>query len=276
MRDAENSTSNEKHTSDLDWKVFSCLMFLALAASFAVVPYLLEIMQATADNTSTWELVPAIVFERVFFSGIAICVGLIVCRKLGRAATTMNVLTHGESSSTQRLRSSLLLSMACGLGVSATIYLLDPILEAALVPELPESARLAEEAARQMSPWKPLFASFSAGVTEELWFRFCVMTLFAWAGCRLTHQLQPSTTLVWTANFMAAILFGLLHLTNVVQLGIAITPAIVLYVVVWNGFAGVVFGWLYWQRGLIYAMLAHMVTDIVLKVLIPLVESALA
>jgi membrane protease YdiL (CAAX protease family) len=33
---------------------------------------------------------------------------------------------------------------------------------------------------------------------------------------------------------------------------------------------GLVFGWLYWRRGLVAAMLAHFGLDLVLKVFIPL------
>ena len=43
-----------------------------------------------------------------------------------------------------------------------------------------------------------------------------------------------------------------------------------LFIFVGNGTPGLVFGWLYWRRGLIAAMLAHFGLDLVLKVLIPL------
>jgi hypothetical protein len=40
-----------------------------------------------------------------------------------------------------------------------------------------------------------------------------------------------------------------------------------------NGAPGVVFGWLYWRRGLYSAMLAHFGLDLVIKVFMPLVSS---
>ena len=36
--------------------------------------------------------------------------------------------------------------------------------------------------------------------------------------------------------------------------------------------AGIVFGWLYWRRGLLAAMLAHFSADIVLPVVAPLLN----
>jgi membrane protease YdiL (CAAX protease family) len=36
-----------------------------------------------------------------------------------------------------------------------------------------------------------------------------------------------------------------------------------------NGIGGVVFGWLYWKKGLESAMIAHFSADIVLHVLLP-------
>ena len=72
-----------------------------------------------------------------------------------------------------------------------------------------------------------------------------------------------------------AILFSLAHLTNVVELGIPITSGVVLYLLVSNGIASVLFGWLYWRRGLEAAIFAHIVADIVDKVVIPLITTSL-
>ena len=45
---------------------------------------------------------------------------------------------------------------------------------------------------------------------------------------------------------------------------------VVLRTLLLNGIAGVVFGWLYWKRGLEMAMLSHFSADIVLHVIAPL------
>ena len=49
------------------------------------------------------------------------------------------------------------------------------------------------------------------------------------------------------------------------------TPLLIARALVLNGIGGIVFGWLYWKRGLLAAMLAHFSADIVLHVAAPMV-----
>ena len=41
-----------------------------------------------------------------------------------------------------------------------------------------------------------------------------------------------------------------------------------------NGIGGIVFGWLYWKRGLLAAVLAHFSADVVLHVVVPLLGTS--
>jgi membrane protease YdiL (CAAX protease family) len=51
----------------------------------------------------------------------------------------------------------------------------------------------------------------------------------------------------------------------------SITSATTAYILSLNGIAALVFGYLYWQRGLGSAMLAHFLADLVLRVIGPMV-----
>ena len=51
---------------------------------------------------------------------------------------------------------------------------------------------------------------------------------------------------------------------------IPLTPLVITRAILLNGIGGVVFGWLYWKRGLEAAMIAHFSADIVLHVLLAL------
>jgi membrane protease YdiL (CAAX protease family) len=77
----------------------------------------------------------------------------------------------------------------------------------------------------------------------------------------------PSGRPPWCAIVLASIAFGLVHLTN----GGPIDIQTVSLVLIGNGIAGTVFGWLYWRYGVEAAMLAHFSEDIVLKVGGPLI-----
>lgn len=41
------------------------------------------------------------------------------------------------------------------------------------------------------------------------------------------------------------------------------------FALVGNGVPGLIFGWLYWRKGLIAAMVCHATTDIIMKVILP-------
>ena len=52
-----------------------------------------------------------------------------------------------------------------------------------------------------------------------------------------------------------------------------LTPGVVGYTLLGNGIAGVAFGRLYWKHGLVTAMAAHFVTDVVRHVIAPLARA---
>ena len=76
---------------------------------------------------------------------------------------------------------------------------------------------------------------------------------------------DPICDPIWTANIFVAIIFGLGHLPAALKLT---NPSAfeIFRVLFLNGIAGIVFGWLYWSRGLWTAMLAHFVTDLMIHV----------
>lgn len=73
---------------------------------------------------------------------------------------------------------------------------------------------------------------------------------------------KPAISAFWTANVVAAILFGLGHLPATSMI-LPVTPLVVLRAVVLNRLAGIAFGYLYFRFGLESAMLAHFIADTV-------------
>jgi membrane protease YdiL (CAAX protease family) len=71
---------------------------------------------------------------------------------------------------------------------------------------------------------------------------------------------------LWIANILAAIVFGLGHLPAA-SLILPLTTLVVIRIILLNSIGGIIFGWLYQTRGLESAMLTHFSTDIVLHVI---------
>ena len=62
---------------------------------------------------------------------------------------------------------------------------------------------------------------------------------------------------MWSAIVMAGLLFGLGHLPGAAAAGVKITRLIVTTAVGLNMVVAVAFGWLFWQYGLLAAIVAH-------------------
>ena len=98
--------------------------------------------------------------------------------------------------------------------------------------------------------------------------RLGLMTLLVWIGARLTRASVPGPAVVWTAIVITALLFGVGHIPTTATV-LSLTPLVIARALLLNGIGGIVFGWLYWKRGLVAAMLAHFNADIVLHVVAP-------
>jgi Type II CAAX prenyl endopeptidase Rce1-like len=122
--------------------------------------------------------------------------------------------------------------------------------------------------------WEGLLGSIGAGIREEIWLRFGLLTFFAWLGVlvfrsRPSGSQKPSSLVFWIANTAAALSFAAIHIPQAQAL-LGLTTRLLVFVFVGNGVPGLVFGWLYWRRGLVAAMIAHFGLDLVLKVVVPL------
>ena len=219
-----------------------------------VLPYTLElegsVLQASAlrSGLSVASLIAISVAQAAILLAVATFAGLWAARKIG-----LHVGAVGRG-----------VALAIGLGVACGVVLV--LLDQTVFPPLVPRAN----ATANPAIWKGLLASFYGGIDEELLLRLGLLSLLALALQRLSSagdELRPGP--FWAANILAALVFGLGHLPATAAI-VPLTPIVVARALVLNGLAGIVFGWLYWRRGLQRAMLGHFSTDIVLHVLAPL------
>ena len=93
------------------------------------------------------------------------------------------------------------------------------------------------------------------------------MSLLIWISMKISKQKYPSQIGI-VFSILVDVIFGLGHLPVTASL-IEITPLVVIRAIVFNGIGGVVFGWLFWKKGLESAMIAHFTADIFLLTLLP-------
>ncbi len=96
------------------------------------------------------------------------------------------------------------------------------------------------------------------GLVEELLLRWGLMSFLAWLAWRLAGRpTSVPSWIYWIAIVVAALLFGAGHLPAL-SFFLPNPPTWIVALVLAANFApGVMFGWLFWRRGLEAAMMAH-------------------
>jgi hypothetical protein len=160
------------------------------------------------------------------------------------------------------LRHILPLAALAGL-VSALIL----IAHAAYV--VPEIARASALGARLSSFEMPLVPKLLyCGITEELLTRWGLLSAFAWLGWRVRGRPEhPRSSVFWIAITGSALLFAMGHLPLLMVISPNSQPWLVAAVLLGNAIPGVLFGWLFWKKGVEAAMLAHMLAHLISTVL---------
>jgi membrane protease YdiL (CAAX protease family) len=251
---------------------------LLAAAAFGIVAILPYSLALQADTLAKLKLplpleilIPIQVLQNIVMFGVAILIGLFLANRIGLGLPILEAKLAGKSIKEQ-VKPILLPSIILGVIASAAIITLDMfIFQPALVAELGKAGEALNLQTAQPVAWKGLLASFYGGINEEILLRLFLFTLLAWLGKFISHteEGRPTIGVLWTANIVAAILFGLGHLPATAML-IPLTPIVVARAILLNGLAGIAFGYLYWTRGLESAIVSHFSADIILHVLLAL------
>ena len=250
----------------INWKLFVILLIASFITSLMVLPYTLALSPALAKVFTPLVLIAQLIQSLVIFS-IAIFMGLNLYKRVGFNLPILEGWLEGKKVGNY-LKS--ILGISIGLGVLSGIIIV--VLSFLFTPV----SSIFQNASISVPIWKAFLACFYGGISEEILLRFFLMTLIVWIIYKIkkTADGKPTVIGIWLAIIISAVIFGLGHLpiTGTIT---SITPLIVVRAVLLNGIAGIIFGWLYWKKGLESAMIAHFSADIVLQVIFPFTLSLL-
>ncbi len=180
---------------------------------------------------------------------VAVWGGLMLARSMGFEPTPILAGTVREGVSA-RLLIGAMSGVLAGLLALAAYWLV-------FLPVTGLSLNLVFE----MPLWLGLGNAFLyGGITEELLMRLGLMTLLLWIAGKVRGDGngKPGVVGFWIVNVIVTVLFGLGHLPAAVALlGADLSPTLVAMALALNS-VGLLFGWLYWRRGLEAAIAAHM------------------
>ncbi|MEK4564140.1 CPBP family intramembrane glutamic endopeptidase [Alkalihalobacillus sp. FSL R5-0424] len=246
------------------WRSFLCFLGIGIVAVLFLYPMLLEQISAQLDELGVsiglpLELLAVLsLINPLLFIIIGLTIGHFLAEKTGFSSIVYERDRYGKPFIS---RFKAILPSAIGFGVLAGITIL--VVDFLLLPYLPKELGASSD---EMSiSFIDLGTRFLyGGVAEELMLRFGVMTLLVFLMWKIfqRRKTKPSPAIVWIGIILSALLFGLGHYGATAALT-EMTPIIFLRMIFLNGFGGLIFGWLYWRKGLEAAMIAHIFTHVV-------------
>jgi membrane protease YdiL (CAAX protease family) len=115
--------------------------------------------------------------------------------------------------------------------------------------------------------WTGFLASFYGGINEEVAMRLLLLTFFYLIFKRMFKSWFDRSGQLWAATLAVALIFAAGHYMFGLKLA-SMTGLETFRIFLFNGLAGVTFGWLYWRKGLWAAMTAHFVTDLLVHAIV--------
>lgn len=247
----------------INWRIFFILLAMSLLSVIAVFPYVLTLQGEVIKKTGLPVLIIFLLqfMQSAILFSIAIFTGLFLSGKINLHAPVLEAWTRNKDYK-KMLRKIFPASFITGSITALIIYAADFLftLEGAAITT-----------AKNIAPvWQKLLAAFYGGITEEILMRLFLMSFFAWMGMKIAGKYLGERTIIIISILLAAVIFGLGHLPITASLT-NITTLIIARAVVLNGIGGIVFGWLFWKKGLESAIIAHFSADIFLLTIFPLI-----
>lgn len=251
-----------------DAKVTLIWGVLAALSAVALMPYLRQTMPGVFDTLRI--PLPAFIavqaVQAFVLLGVLTLLGLRMGHRVALGSPVMDGWVNRRAKPDWRMVRP---GQAIAMGVIAGVAIIG--LSVVLDPMLPKPLQAIPGAG--VSALNGLLASFFGGISEELQLRLFVMTLLVWGFASLAKR-APKPWVYWSAIVIAAVLFGVGHLPAAGKIW-ELSEIVVVRTVALNAIGGLVFGWLYWRRGIEMAMLGHFSADVVLHVLAPLMKPLL-
>ena len=108
------------------------------------------------------------------------------------------------------------------------------------------------------------------GFTEELLMRFGLMTFVVWLSSKIFNTLNSK--IYWSGILIAAVIFALGHFPIAFQTVESPSNILLSYILIGNSIGGIIFGWLYWKKGLESAFIAHIFAHVIMLIGEPLLN----
>ncbi len=233
------------------WRRFVPLFGAGLVGIAAIAPLVArQTSTLLGDNLASAPLLPVLIgaalTQTTVLVGIAVAAGVALAPRLGLRSHLVEKGSNGTPV-LRALRPEVPMAVAGGIAAFALITGLDLLLK----PFMLDAWQSMQGLVTHTDVASIVGGLFYGGIVEEILLRWGVMTLLAWAGWRMLQHGNgiPRPAIIWTANIVAALLFGAGHLPITATVT-TLTPLVIVRALLLNGIGGVIWGWLYWRKSL--------------------------
>ena len=249
------------------WRI-KLVLFLTLLGAIgivAIIPYEITTLMNTEFYQTNSEAIPVSLtvnsIIQIGFLFLLVLIGVRLQRRTGLSTPKLENFVYKRK--LQRFSKKWLIISISITFIFSLITILFDLFVFSSVIEIPEGQTTVT------IWWQGLLAMFYGGITEELMVRLFGMTLIVWLLARIAKKEKEEipNSFYYIAIFLTAILFGLGHLPATIQIFGELSTIIVTRAIVLNGLLGLWFGYLYWRKGLEYAIIAHISADFFIHVL---------
>jgi hypothetical protein len=246
-----------------DWALFLLLFVISLPGIIVTVPSATKSMEDMITKAAPPDKkIPSMnviillgILQSSVLALVASAVGTVLAPLVGFRAPFFESLVQGKNvwnSLQLQLAPSLILGIGGGIIFVACYYLIfRPRLDKETVGNM-ERLRMNLGISGRL---------LYGGIVEEILTRWGLLPVIVWLTEIALGYISSVT--IWISIVVSGVLFGIGHLPSYVGAGCRRTPLFIALMISLNLWASLIFGWLFWQYGLLAAMIAHMVFHLV-------------
>ena len=211
-----------------------------------------EAEKIIADQFTTQQLKWLSLINPTILLIITVVVGTLLHEKVNLDVPLIKGLIRNEKN--RNIRKIIIFGLAGGIIAGISLVLVGEVYELFLPKEF---SKLGENIQTSLA-----VRFLYGGITEEIMMRFGLMTFIVWLLSSLFKSLNVK--MYWAGILVASLLFAIGHFPVVFQALVSPSALLLSYVVLGNSIGGIIFGWLYWKRGLESAFIAHIIAHVVM------------
>lgn len=232
-------------------KIFIIGLFGVMSLLLSDFQTSIELPQEIISQFSSRQIQLLLLVNPLIFLSLAVLIGSICFRKVGLKAPILSSKFDIQKHQ-PLIKEFLKVGVISGVALGIILTLISIFSEQMINSELFNS---------QLNSELSLVTRLMyGGITEEIILRFGLMTFLVWIMSKITKSESNSVFLV--AILISSLLFAVAHLPVVYATVEVVSLGLVTYILIGNSIGGLVYGYLYWKKGLECSMISHMTTHI--------------